>query len=84
MKLRVFGPGCRNCERLYENALTAVGRISASEGQIEVEKVKELDEMYKMGIFVTPALAIDDEVEVSGKVLSPEQIEAAINKHLIG
>ena len=82
MKLQVFGPGCKNCEQLYANAVSAAESLSAGGVSIAVEKVKDLDAMYRMGVFVTPTLAIDEEVTASGKVLSVEQIEEQIKKRL--
>lgn len=74
MKIQVIGPGCARCETLYQNAKEAAGRV----GGAEVEHVKNLEILYKLGVFVTPALVIDDQVISSGKVLSPEEIEAQL------
>ena len=82
MKIKVLGPGCRRCEQLHQNAIEAAGRINDPSGPIEVEKVKDLDELYKMGVFVTPGLVMDDEVISAGKVPSPDEIEAEILKRL--
>ena len=48
MKIEVLGPGCKNCDTLYENVLTAVDRAGLA-GQTEVVKVKDIDYFLKKG-----------------------------------
>lgn len=71
MKIQILGTGCAKCKMLEENAREAV-RVSAI--QAEVEKVTDLNEIMKMGVMLTPALAVDGNVKSSGKVLSKEKI----------
>ncbi len=82
MKIQVLGPGCRRCDQLHQNALDAAGQFTDETALLEVEKVKDLDALYKLGVFVTPAFVIDGEVVSAGKLLSPEQIETEIRKRL--
>lgn len=71
MKIEVLGPGCAKCGALYENALAAVRELGL---ECEVAKVSDIRQMASRGVLVTPALAIDDQVRVSGKVLSVAEI----------
>ncbi|MCB2188565.1 MAG: thioredoxin family protein [Deltaproteobacteria bacterium] len=80
MKVQVLGPGCQRCDQLHKNAQAAAATLPEGGQAVEVEKVKELDALYKLGVFVTPALVIDGEVVSAGKLLSPEQIKAEIVK----
>ena len=81
MKVEVLGPGCKRCEQLYENTLSAVSACDPS-GQIEVEKVTDIKTFAKMGVFVTPGLVIDGEVISAGKVLSVDEITTNIKEKL--
>jgi small redox-active disulfide protein 2 len=74
-KIQVLGPGCPRCRRLAENAEAAVREAGLP---CEVEKVTDLDEMLAFGILATPALVVDGEVKVSGKVLSPDEIRGLL------
>ena len=71
-KIQILGTGCPKCRKLAENAAEAV-KLSGLE--CEVEKVTDINEMMKMGVMMTPALAIDGQIKVVGKVLSPDEIK---------
>ena len=72
MKIEVLGTGCPKCKKLAENAETAVKELGI---EYEIEKVTEINEIMKFGVMVTPALAIDGQVKVIGKVPSPNEIK---------
>jgi len=40
-----------------------------------IEKVTDINEIMKFGVMMTPALAVDGQVKVVGKVPSPEEIK---------
>jgi len=46
--------------------------------EYELEKVKDLNQMMALGVFMTPALVVDGEVKVVGKVPSEEEIKKII------
>ena len=71
MKIEVFGPGCRRCEILAANVKAAADKLGID---YELCKVTEIAEMAKRGIMATPALAIDGEMKVAGKVLSENEL----------
>lgn len=74
-KFQILGPGCPKCEELAkrtENAAKALGV------DYELEKIKDLNQMMSLGVFMTPALVVDGEVKVVGKVPSEEEIKEMI------
>jgi small redox-active disulfide protein 2 len=71
MKIQILGSGCPKCEKLEENARSA---MTAAGIQADIEKVTDIDEIMNMGVMITPALAVDGIVKSAGKVLSPDQI----------
>ena len=73
MRIEVLGPGCKNCETLYENVLTALDNAGLQD-QAEVVKMKDIDYFMKMGVFATPGLVCDGLVLSTGMLLSPDQI----------
>ncbi len=76
MKLiQVLGPGCAKCTRLMENAQVAVQESGV---EAQVEKVSDMNVILGFGVMMTPALAVDGEVKVVGKMASPEEIKALI------
>ncbi|KPK21725.1 MAG: hypothetical protein AMK69_21180 [Nitrospira bacterium SG8_3] len=81
MKVEILGPGCKRCEALYDNAVAAVSDIDSS-GNIEVEKVKDVNYIAKMGVFMTPGLVVDGKVASVGKVLSVEEIKEKLEENM--
>jgi small redox-active disulfide protein 2 len=81
MKVEILGTGCKRCDQLYENTQNAVTELD-SPGNIEIEKIGDVNYFAKMGVFMTPGLVIDGEVVSTGKVLSPNQIKEKIEEKL--
>jgi len=70
--VQVLGPGCPKCEKLKKHAEEAV-RLSGAEAT--VEKITDINAIVGFGVMTTPALAVDGEVKVVGKVPSVEDIK---------
>jgi len=71
-KIQILGPGCVKCKKLLENAKKA----AEEKGLVyQLEKIEDFREIMKMGVMMTPAIAIDGEVKSMGKVLSVEEIK---------
>ena len=65
MIIKVLGPGCNNCktlERLTREAVDALG-LDAT-----IEKVEDYPTIVGYGVMSTPALVIDEELVLSGRV----------------
>ena len=75
-KIQILGTGCPKCKKLAENAESAAKELGI---EYELEKVSQINDIMKMGVMVTPALAIDGEVKVTGKVSSPEDIKTMLS-----
>jgi len=75
MKIQILGTGCPKCKQLAENAQKAVDETGLV---AQVEKVTNLSDILAFGVMTTPALVIDGQVKVTGKVLSTEEIKTMI------
>ena len=74
--IQVLGPGCTKCRALVANAERAV-RESGVEAR--VIKVREIAEMLAFdGVRGLPALAIDGEVKLCGRVPGVDEIKAML------
>ena len=71
MKIEVLGTGCAKCGKLYEAAKEAVSLAGVS---AEIVKVEDLAEIMKYRVMVTPALVIDGQVKVTGRVPAAGEI----------
>ena len=70
-RLQILGTGCPKCAKLAENAELAARTLGI---EFEIEKVTELEKIMAFGVMMTPALAVNGEVKIVGKVPLPEQI----------
>jgi len=75
-KIQILGPGCPKCKKLAENAEAAVKDLGI---EYDIEKVTEINEIMKFGVMITPALAVDGQVKVTGKVATPEEIKKLLS-----
>ena len=75
-KIQILGTGCPKCKKLAENAEAAAKDLGI---EFTLEKVTDINEIMKFGVMVTPALAIDGRVKVTGKVASPDEIKKMLS-----
>ncbi len=69
--MKVLGPGCPRCKKLYEATQAAVAQAGV---RATVTKVESLQEIMKYDIMSTPALVIDGVVKAAGRVPSPAEL----------
>jgi small redox-active disulfide protein 2 len=79
MEIKILGPGCANCRRLYAEAEKAV----AQSGQpATIIKVEAMEEIMAYGILRTPGLVIDEKVVASGRIPAAAEIVTMITNVL--
>ncbi|HRY60979.1 MAG TPA: thioredoxin family protein [Candidatus Fermentibacter sp.] len=72
MLIQILGTGCPKCAKLEEHVREAVVRAGLTDAS--VEKVKDLKEIMAFGVMMTPALAVDGEVLVTGRVPGVDEL----------
>jgi small redox-active disulfide protein 2 len=75
-KIQILGTGCPKCKALAQNAEAAAKQLGIDH---QIEKVTEINEIMKFGVMLTPALVIDGQVKVVGRVPSPEDIKKMLS-----
>jgi small redox-active disulfide protein 2 len=75
-KIQILGTGCPKCKKLAENAEAAVKDLGV---ECEIEKVTQINDIMKFGVMITPALAIDGQVKVTGKVADVDAIKKMLS-----
>jgi len=75
VEIKVLGPGCANCATLEKRTYDA---LAATGMPATVEKVTDFAEIASYGVMSTPALVIDEQVVVSGRVPKVDEIEALL------
>jgi small redox-active disulfide protein 2 len=76
MKIQILGTGCPKCKKLAEVAETAARELSLN---YELVKVTDLKEIVSFGVMATPALAVDGQVKVAGKVPSVAELKVMLS-----
>jgi small redox-active disulfide protein 2 len=71
MKVEILGVGCAKCNKLYELVSSLVGSNGIN---AEVVKVEDIKIFAQYGVFMTPALVVNGEVKVAGKVPKESEI----------
>ena len=71
-KLQILGTGCPKCQKLSEAATSAADELGL---EYEIEKVTDINEIMGFGVMLTPALAVDGEVKLSGKLPSVDEVK---------
>ena len=79
MEIKVLGPGCANCKRLYQEAEKAVAQVGQ---EATITMVEAMEEIMAYGILRTPGLVIDEKVVASGRIPSASEIATLITTAL--
>jgi len=74
-KLQILGTGCPRCQKLAEVTNLAAGTLGI---QYQLEKVTDLKQIMAFGVMATPALVVDGQVKVAGRIPSVEEIKKLI------
>lgn len=77
MKLEILGTGCPKCIKLEELTRKAASELGV---EADITKVKDIKAIMNYGVMITPALVVDGEVKVAGKIPSLEEIKKMISK----
>ncbi|MEC9488275.1 MAG: thioredoxin family protein [Halanaerobium sp.] len=71
MKIEVFGTGCAKCQKTVDMVKKALEEAGV---EAELSKVEEVNEIVKRGVMITPAVMVDGELKVEGKVPGIDEI----------
>ncbi len=74
-KIEILGTGCPKCRRLTAAAEEAAARLGI---EYELVKVTELDDIVARGVMMTPALVVDGQLEATGRIPKPTELEAML------
>ncbi len=72
MNIKILGSGCKNCKKLEDQTKKAVEELGI---EAVIEKVEDFKKIMEYGVMQTPALVVDEEVKVSGRIPKVEDIK---------
>jgi small redox-active disulfide protein 2 len=77
MKIEILGTGCSKCNKTKE----VIEKVLKSTGvKAEVVKVEDIETILKYGVMITPAVVIDGDVKIVGKVPDEKEIKKWITE----
>ena len=74
-KISILGTGCPKCKKLAEVAEQAAKELGIEH---ELVKVTDINEIMTFNVMMTPAMAVDGVVKLTGKVPSLEEAKKLI------
>ena len=78
--IKVLGPGCANCQRLTKLTEQALDQLGWTE---QVEKVTDYAQIASYGVMSTPALLVDEQVLMSGRIPALSSLKEALAERLV-
>ena len=77
MEIKILGSGCARCKTLEKLTREVVEQngIDAT-----VSKVEDIYQIMKYGVMTTPALVVNEKVEIMGRVPSADEIRLILTK----
>ena len=72
MKIEILGSGCAKCKSVEKLVRTAVEELGIN---AEIVKVEDLQEIINRGIMMTPAIFINGEAKIVGRVPVADEIK---------
>ena len=76
MNIKILGSGCSKCDQLEAAARTAASEVGID---AEFDKVTDPAEIASWGVMATPALVVDDEVVLAGRVPSTNDVRSLLD-----
>jgi small redox-active disulfide protein 2 len=77
MDIKVLGPGCQKCQQTEKNVKEAVAESGVD---AKVDKVTDVMEIARYGVFGTPAVVVDGEVKSVGKIPTKDEVKVWLAK----
>jgi small redox-active disulfide protein 2 len=78
MRIKVLGPGCTNCVNLERVTRQAVADLGL---EVTIEKVTDYQTIVGYGVMSTPALVVDEQLVLSGRVPTVTAVRELLAAH---
>jgi len=77
MDVKVLGPGCAKCQKTEKVVREAIADAGFD---AQVDKITDIMEIARYGVFGTPAVIVDGQVKSVGKVPTKDEVKGWITK----
>ena len=77
MIVKILGSGCMNCQKLEALARKAIDELGLD---AEIVKVTEYPDIMAYGVMSTPALIVDEELKLAGRVPTYDEVVTILKR----
>jgi len=77
MRIEILGTGCPKCKATEKVIKQAVDELGT---QAEIVKIEDLQEIINRGVMMTPAVFVDGEAKIVGRIPSADEIKKLLQK----
>lgn len=71
LTIKVYGSGCKGCKSLHQNVIDALAEMNIA---ADVQYITDMQKIMETGVMSLPALAVNEKIVSSGKVLSVAEV----------
>lgn len=72
LTIKVYGSGCKSCQTLHQNVIDALAEMNVA---ADVQYITDMQKIMEAGVMGLPALAVNEKIVSSGKVLSVTEVK---------
>ncbi len=70
--IQILGSGCAKCQKLADAAEAAARDLGI---EYRLEKITDIKRFVEFGVMMTPAMVVDGELKVSGKIPTDQALK---------
>ncbi|NJK94688.1 MAG: thioredoxin family protein [Bacteroidales bacterium] len=78
MEIKILGTGCPKCKSLEKLTREVVEQNGFN---ATITKVEDIMDIMKYSVMTTPALVVNEKVEIKGRVPSAEEVKQVLLKY---
>lgn len=75
-EIKILGTGCPKCQKLAEVTESVAREMNID---YKLEKVTDINKIMNFGVMITPALVVDGEVKIAGKIPKTDDIKKMLS-----
>ena len=78
MNIKILGTGCAKCQKLAEATTAAADALNLD---YQLTKVTDIEKIMDYNVMFTPALVVDEQVKLTGRLASVDEIMTLLKAH---
>ena len=78
MEIKILGTGCPKCKTVEKLTREVVEQNGFN---ATINKVEDIMDIMKYGVMATPAIVVNEKVEIKGRIPSAEEIKNVLLKY---